>query len=150
MLFYLFVFLHQATAQMAPPALGTVAQDDPVRLLILEALRILRSDHFEDYFDLFTDDAVWMMPNSKKDIGLEEARSFYGFTDKFRFDQQADVEELVVERDWAFARITFDGYLRSKHDDSPPLRSVSRHIWVMRREGRGWKIARDIWNTPRD
>tara|TARA_B100000676_G_scaffold216429_1_gene213072 strand:- start:200 stop:607 length:408 start_codon:yes stop_codon:yes gene_type:complete len=135
---------------MAPPALGTVARDDPVRLLILEALRIIRSDHFSDYFDLFCDDAVWMMPNSKRDIGLEEARSFYRFTEKFRFDQQADVEELVVDGGWAFARITFDGYLRPKHDDAPPLRSVSRHIWILRREASGWKIARDIWNTPRD
>ncbi|MFT7685902.1 MAG: hypothetical protein ACI9FB_001247, partial [Candidatus Azotimanducaceae bacterium] len=32
-----------------------------VKSLILEALAIIRSDNFERYFDLFTEDAVWMM-----------------------------------------------------------------------------------------
>ena len=135
---------------MAPPALSTVPQDDPVRVLMLKALAAIRSDHFADYFDLFAEDAVWMMPNARQDVGLEQARSFYRFTDKFRFDQKAEVDELVVSDDWAFARVTFDGYLRPKYDQSAPLRSVSRHIWIMRKGANGWKIVRDIWNTPRD
>ncbi len=134
-----------------PPALNSVqAKDDAVRLLVLQALDLIRSDHFDDYFDLFTADAVWMMPNAFADVGMTQARRFYRFTEKFRFDQTATVEELVVSGDWAFARISFDGYLRPKVGDSAPLRSVSRHLWVMRNDRGKWKIARDIWNTPRD
>lgn len=136
---------------MSPPALTSVPDSyEDVKKLILDALNIIRSDNFDPYFDLFTDDAVWMMPNSYKDISIDEARNFYGFTSKFRFDQQASIEELVVSGDWAFARVSFDGYLRAKHDTSAlPLRSVSRHIWILRRETDGqWKIARDIWNNP--
>ena len=61
------------------------------------------------------------------------------------------VDEVVVSGDAAFVRVSFDGYLRPKVDDgSPPLRSVSRHIWILRRQTDGnWKIARDIWNTPK-
>lgn len=120
-------------------------------MLILNAIEIIRSDNFEDYFDLFADDAVWMMPSNVKDVGLDEARSFYGFTKKFRFDQKVLIDELIVTDDWAYARLTFDGYLRSKFDDSaPPLRSVSRHVWILRRQlDDTWKIARDIWNTPK-
>lgn len=139
------------------PALSEVTgnnakkDDDAVRLLVLQALEIIRSDNFDAYFDLFADDAVWMMPSSFADVGKEEARRFYRFTKKFRFDQQTVVEELVVTGDWAYVRVSFDGYLRAKFDDtSPPLRSVSRHVWILRRQLDGnWRITRDIWNTPK-
>ncbi len=137
---------------MAPALSNVDIEDQSVKALVLSALEIIRSDDFDRYFDLFTEDAVWMMPSSYGDVHAEEARSFYGFTSKFRFDQETTVEELVVADDWAFARISFDGYLRAKLDDgAPPLRSVSRHIWIMRRELDGsWKISRDIWNNPKD
>ena len=134
------------------PALARVREaDEAVRSLILEALNVIRSDDFDRYFDLFTDDAVWMMPSSFKDVHLDQARSFYRFTHKFRFDQETAVDEVVVSGNWAYVRVSFDGYLRPKIDDgSPPLRSVSRHIWILKKQADGiWKIARDIWNTPK-
>lgn len=134
------------------PALSKISSDDDaVRLLILQAFEIIRSDDFDRYFDLFTDDAVWMMPSSYEDIRIEDARSFYRFTSKFRFDQETRVDELVITGDWAYVRVGFDGYLRAKYDDgAPPLRSVSRHIWILQKQVDGaWKISRDIWNNPK-
>ncbi len=126
--------------------------DEAVRRLVLQALDCIRSDHFERYFDLFSDDAVWMMPSKFRDVRIDEARSFYRFTEKFRFDQESVVEEIVVSDGWAWVRVGFDGYLRPKVDDgSPPLRSVSRHIWILGKQPDGsWKIVRDIWNNPKD
>jgi len=135
------------------PALSEVSNDDDaVRHLILQALEIIRSDDFGRYFDLFTDDAVWMMPSSCQDVHVDEAKSFYSFTKKFRFDQETSVDEVVIADDWAYVRVGFDGYLRSKFDeDAPPLRSISRHIWILRKLNDGsWKISRDIWNNPKD
>ncbi|MEX0941035.1 MAG: DUF4440 domain-containing protein [Pseudomonadales bacterium] len=134
------------------PALSRVTTDDGVRRLILRALEVIRSDNFEEYFDLFSDDAVWMMPSSYKDVHKDEARSFYGFTRKFRFDQESSIDELVVLDDWAYVRVSFDGYLRPKSDaTSPPLRSISRHIWILQRQpDDSWKIVRDIWNNPKE
>ena len=134
------------------PALARVREEDEaVKDIILEALDVIRSDDFDRYFDLFTEDAVWMMPSSFKDVHQDEARSFYRFTRKFKFDQETAVDEVVVSDDWAYVRVSFEGYLRSKVDDgSPPLRSVSRHIWILKKQVDGsWKIARDIWNTPK-
>ena len=134
------------------PALARVrAEDEAVRSLILEALDVIRSDDFDRYFDLFADDAVWMMPSSFNDVHQTEARSFYRFTRKFKFDQETSVDEVVVSDDWAYVRVSFNGYLRPKMEDgAPPLRSVSRHIWILQRQPDGaWKIARDIWNTPK-
>lgn len=136
-----------------PPAVTEVTDDYAgVRYLILEAIDVIRSDNFERYFDLFTDDAVWMMPSSYRDVPKEQARAFYRFTDKFRFDQEVSIEELVVEGDWAFVRLSFDGFLRPKGDPTDrPLRSISRHLWVLQRQRDGeWRIARDIWNNPKD
>lgn len=140
---------------MSPPALSRISSPskayDDVKKLLLEALRIIRSDDFTPYFDLFSDDAVWMMPSSFKDIGKEEAKSFYGFTKKFRFDQEIAIEELNIVDDMAYVRLSFDGYLRAKNDaTAPPLRSVSRHLWILRKQPQGeWKITRDIWNNPK-
>lgn len=136
---------------MAPALAKVSEEDEAVKALILEALDVIRSDDFDRYFELFTDDAVWMMPSSFKDVHQDEARSFYRFTRKFKFDQETAVDEVVVAGDWAYVRVSFDGYLRPKVDDgSPPLRSVSRHIWILQRQAdNSWKIARDIWNTPK-
>ncbi|MBO6555434.1 MAG: DUF4440 domain-containing protein [Pseudomonadales bacterium] len=136
---------------MAPALARVREEDEAVKELILEALDVIRSDDFDRYFDLFAEDAVWMMPSSFKDVHQDEARSFYRFTSKFKFDQETAVDEVVVSGDVAYVRVSFDGYLRPKVDDgSPPLRSVSRHIWILRRQSDGsWKIARDIWNTPK-
>ncbi len=135
------------------PALAKLEeQHSGVKRAILAALAGLRSDEFEHYFDCFTEDAVWMMPSKNHDVGIDEARKFYGFTKNFRFDQEVSVEELVVESDLAVVRLSFDGYLRSKKDESAaPLRSISRHIWVLRQCADGeWRISRDIWNNPKD
>ena len=136
---------------MAPALARVREEDEAVKDIILEALDVIRSDDFDRYFDLFTEDAVWMMPSSFKDVDQDEARSFYRFTRKFKFDQETAVDEVVVSDDWAYVRVSFEGYLRSKVDDgSLPLRSVSRHIWILKKQVDGsWKIARDIWNTPK-
>ncbi len=144
-----------ATKHMSPPALSKVTNPSEdyqrVSKLILEALRVIRSDDFPPYFDLFTDDAVWMMPSNFRDVGKEEAKTFYRFTKKFRFDQETAIEELNIVEDMAYVRVSFDGYLRAKNDESaPPLRSVSRHLWILRKQLDGeWKITRDIWNNPK-
>ena len=134
------------------PVLSSLESDyEAVKALVFKALIVIRSDHFEDYFDLFAADAVWMMPSSNKDVSLEEAKGFYGFTRNFWFDQQTNIEELVVSEDMAFVRVSFDGYLRAKKNASvAPLRSVSRHIWILRRQAdNNWLITRDIWNNPK-
>ena len=101
------------------PVLSSLESDyEAVKALVFKALIVIRSDHFEDYFDLFAADAVWMMPSSNKDVSLEEAKGFYGFTRNFWFDQQTNIEELVVSEDMAFVRVSFDGYLRSKKNAS--------------------------------
>ncbi|MEE8206731.1 MAG: nuclear transport factor 2 family protein, partial [Nitrospinaceae bacterium] len=122
-----------------------------IRDLIEQAAQSLQSDHFDDYLDLYTDDAVWMIPSSFMDMHISEARLFYGFTEKFRFDQNLTVNEIIVSGDWAFARISLDGHLRAKQDEqSAPLRSISRHMWIFQRQQDGsWRIARDIWNNPK-
>lgn len=137
---------------MADPVLRQAGQDEEVvQALIDRALEITQSDDFDRYFDLFTDDARWMMPSSFKDVGVEEAKSFYGFTRKFRFEQKTSVEEVLLSGDLACARISLDGYLKPKTDAAAvPLRSISRHIWILQRQADGeWKISRDIWNNPR-
>ena len=94
---------------MAPALARVREEDEAVKALILEALDVIRSDDFDRYFDLFTEDAVWMMPSSFRDVHQDEARSFYRFTRKFRFDQETAVDEVVVADDWAYVRVSLTG-----------------------------------------
>jgi len=131
---------------------NSASDEDSIRALIEEAFTIIKSGNFDPYFELFTEDAVWMLPSDFSDVGREKARSFYGFTKKFRFDQESIINEIGVSGDLAFARISLRGFLRPKDDpDGTPLKSVSRHIWLIERQSDGqWKITRDIWNNPKD
>ena len=136
---------------MAPALAKLDRQYSGVKRAVLEALAALRSDNFDTYFDSFTPDAVWMMPSKNHDVGIDEARKFYGFTKNFWFDQETSIDELKISGDQAYVRVSFDGYLRPKKDENAkPLRSVSRHIWILERQTDGaWKITRDIWNNPK-
>jgi ketosteroid isomerase-like protein len=126
--------------------------ESSARQLILAGIRCLQSDQFEAYFELFSEDAIWMMPSRFGDVGINEARKFYNFTHKFSFEQESTIEELRVFDDWGFARLSFDGYLVAKQDSgAAPIRSISRHLWIIARQPSGqWKITRDMWNNPRD
>ena len=53
---------------------------EALQQLILRAIEIIRSDDFDQYFNLFTDDAVWMMPSSYDDVYKEEARNCLLYT----------------------------------------------------------------------
>lgn len=119
--------------------------------IVAMAIEAIRSDNFMSYFDFFSEDALWMMPNSSEDVNSEEAKKFYRFTEKFRFDQQVSVNEILLSENIAVVRVSFDGYLVAKSDvTAVPMRSVSRHIWVLKKQVSGkWKIIRDIWNNPK-
>ena len=129
----------------------SLSSEDAARDMVNRALAVTQSDNFAPYFDFFTDDARWMMPSSFNDVGLEKAKSFYSFTEKFRFEQNLHIDELIVTGDLAVARISLDGYLKHKFDaQASLLRSVSRHIWLLKRQPNGdWKIHCDIWNNPK-
>ena len=127
--------------------------DDELRVqhLVLDAINRTQSDDFDRFFDLFTPEATWMLPSQVADVGLKEAKQFYRFTRKFRFEQQVNIDEVRVFAEVAFARLTFDGYLVPKADPtSGSIRSVSRHLWMMRKDvAEGWRLDRVIWNTPK-
>ena len=122
-----------------------------VQHLVLDAINRTQSDNFDRFFDLFTPEATWMLPSQVTDVGLEEAKQFYRFTRNFRFEQQVNIDEVRVFDDVAFARLTFDGYLVPKVEPtSGSIRSVSRHLWMMRKGlSGGWLLDRVIWNTPK-
>lgn len=137
---------------MTNQILPVVTQDErKVREVIERAVFTLHTEPIDAYFEFYAKDAVWMIPSSYRDISFEEAKSFYGFTGKFRFDQKLTINEVRVADDWAFARISLEGYLRPRGEANvAPLRSISRHMWILERQPDGnWLITRDIWNNPR-
>jgi len=138
-------------SEQAPRKIQT-EDERRVQRLLLSAINCTQSDDFFSYFDLFAADAVWMMPSSRQDVRLNEAKKFYRFTEKFRFEQQVTIDEVAVFDQRGFARVSFDGYLVPKRDSSaPPLRSVSRHLWLFAKDSLGqWLLTRDIWNNPRE
>ena len=128
----------------------TTADSAAVMALIERVQQLAQMGDIDAYLDLYTEDAVWMLPDRFTDVGKEEARSFYSFLERYTFDQELTVNEIQVAGDWAFARLSVDGYIRPRVDvDAEPIRAITRHLWLFRRQPDGsWKLARDIFNTP--
>lgn len=140
------------TACVQDPESSTDVEADS--LAVLELVNRIQetagAGNFDAYFDLYTDDAVWMFPDDFEDVGKEGARDAYGFVERYTFDQETTINEIQVMGDWAFARLSFDGYIRPRPNiDAEPVRAISRHLVLMQRQPDGsWKFARDIFNNP--
>jgi uncharacterized protein (TIGR02246 family) len=109
-----------------------------------------RAGDLDAFMANFADDAVLMLSDRLGDANKEDVREYFGFLTDYAFDQKISKDEIQVCGDWAFARVTFDGYLNPKPGiEGEPSRVVSRHFMVLKREQDGiWKLARDMWIRP--
>ena len=109
-----------------------------------------RAGDLDRFLDCFEDDAIWMLDDRPYDAGKKHAREYFSFLTESAFDQEVTKDEIQVCGDWAFARVTFDGYLNPKPGvEGESYKVFSRHFMVFKRQGDNtWKLARDMWVMP--
>jgi uncharacterized protein (TIGR02246 family) len=152
---------HKLSAVLAPvlvlsacfqPQLPPVDEDvDAIKAIFERVVLSAEEGDLEGYLALYTDDAVWMFKDRLEDAGKDEVRQRYRFMEEYSFDQKVSLDEIVVAGDWAFVRLTADGWLVPKPGvDGDRRRAVSRHLTIARRQSDGsWKLARDIFVNPK-
>ena len=108
-----------------------------------------RAGDLDAFMANFSDDAVLMLEDRMGDANKKDIREYFEFLNDYYFDQEISKDEIQICGDWAFARVTFDGYLHPKPNvDGESDRVVSRHFMMLRRENGDWKFARDVWIFP--
>jgi len=123
-----------------------------IQALFDKVLVLASAGDADSLLELYTNDAIWMLPDRWQDSKKKEASSFYQeFFDWATLDREnyrIQLDEVIVAGEWAFVRHTDQGELITK-DDGKRIQQGSRHISILHRQSDGsWKIARDIFNNP--
>lgn len=102
------------------------------------------SEDLAGYGDLYTEDALWMMPNVHDRRGIPDiVEGFAEYISYQKVDPVFTAEEIEVIGDFAYVIGVSVSTIRPK-DGSPSKMSKCREVWLMRKEGDQWKIARQI------
>lgn len=108
-----------------------------------------RTGNLDAFMANFAEDAVLMLDDRIGDANKEDIREYFEFLDDYYFDQIVSKDEIQICGDWAFARLTFDGYLHPKPEtEGESERVVSRHFMMFHRDADDWKVIRDVWIFP--
>jgi ketosteroid isomerase-like protein len=129
-----------------------IQQDPDVNAVsaVIDSFRAAgRAGDLDAFMANFADDAVLMLDDRMEDANKEDIREYFEFLGGSYFDQKISKDEIQICDGWAFARVTFDGYLHPKpNEDGESCRVVSRHFMMFKRGNKNWKLARDVWIFP--
>lgn len=121
---------------------------DSIRQVLANNASVINRGDLEGWISQFTEDAVFMMPNSEplygRGAGRELARAWYENLD---MEFEHSVDEIEVHGDWAFARWNYVGNYTPKAGGEPIL-DKAKEIWILRRQADGsWKCSHIIYNS---
>lgn len=125
--------------------------DDQVAAVRAVTAAIIRADNagdLEAVIELYTEDAILLPPGNAPIRGRPAIRQHYARL--FRqndLDVSIESEETRVAGEWAFDRGRTRGQAQPK-DGGPVVLIDDTYVMLLRRDaGRGWRIARLIWNA---
>jgi uncharacterized protein (TIGR02246 family) len=131
-----------------------IQQDPDVNAVsaVIDSFRAAgRAGDLDAFMANFADDAVLMLDDRMGDANKDDIREYFEFLGDYFFDQIVSKDEIQICGDWAFARLTFDGYLHPKPEtDGESDRVVSRHFMMFKRDNDIWKVIRDMWIFPNE
>jgi uncharacterized protein (TIGR02246 family) len=99
---------------------------------------------------LYTADGVFMPAGFPTAEGRDAVRASYtGIFGMIRLNVRFAIDEISVEGDLAFARTRSVGTVTVLGTDTGTAApEENRELFVLRRMGEGWKIARYLFNKP--
>jgi len=129
-----------------PPC--TEADMEAIKKLEEEFTAAFKRGDADAMTSMMTDDAVAMLPGVPTAVGREACRSLWEevLSQQTLETHSVSLEEVVVDRGWAFVRATTETVFRI--GDGEPQEAAGKYINILQRQADGsWKIARDIWNS---
>ncbi len=123
--------------------------EQDVTSVLQEVLARFEAADADGLLALYSEDAVWMLPNRGDDLDKPAALAYYReLFERMRPSDYTASRELKVAGDFAFARVTYRGTLTMVGSEDTRV-GLSRHITVLRREPDGsWRVLWDIFNLP--
>jgi uncharacterized protein (TIGR02246 family) len=121
---------------------------DQIRQVFEEAYpQYMRTKDMAGYVSMYTEDAVWMPPNSPDRYGIPEIMEGFANTIKDKdIDPVFSAEEIEVMGDFGYIMGYSLATIQTK--DSSTSNAVKyRALWLMKKEHGSWKVYRQIWNT---
>jgi uncharacterized protein (TIGR02246 family) len=108
---------------------------------------MLSSGDLDGWIKQFTEDAVFMPPDSPVVIGKAAGREFARPSyENFDAEYSITVNEIEVVGDWAFARWSFTSEVTPKSGGDTTKRS-GKEIWILKRQPDGsWRCSHIIYN----
>ncbi|MCB8762121.1 nuclear transport factor 2 family protein [Planktothrix agardhii] len=104
----------------------------------------IRSCDLQGYADMYTEDALWMMPNVPDRHGVPEiVEGFAESVAKQDIDSNLTAEEIEVIGDFGYV-LGISLSTIYPQDGSPSKQLKCREVWLMKKEQEEWKISRQI------
>ena len=130
------------------PAADVEADIEAIKALLAHNSSGINSGDLEGWINQFTEDAIFMPPNSAvlkgKEAVREFARPWYEHLD-MEFD--LTIDEIEVHGNWAFARWSYSGRYTPKAGGET-IQDNGKEIWILKRQSDGsWKCSHIIWNS---
>jgi len=123
------------------------SDEDDVKDVITKMDAALNTNNFDEFLDLFVDDAVEMPDSEPALVGIEAVRIrdgnfFANYTDNI----SQNVEDLIIDGDLAVLRLSYHEEVTPK-SGGPTVVYVGKGIVVLERQSDGqWKVSMNIWN----
>jgi uncharacterized protein (TIGR02246 family) len=127
----------------------STADKQAIEKLINQYGEAIKSSSVEKVLAVFTSDGVLMAPGAPTATGTEQLKGTYEYVfGALKLDLQFTVLEIVVEKNYAFARSTSAGTttVLANNQAGP---DAYRELFVFRNEGGSWKIARYMYNKEK-
>ena len=124
------------------------ADVDAIALARRAFLSGMANDDVDAMVDLLTEDGQAYPPHEPALIGKEANRAWHEERiAQFRTDFSVSTDELLGDGDLGVERFSYVLTLTPR-EGGDPVEDRGRCIWIWRREGDSWKVARAMWNGP--
>jgi uncharacterized protein (TIGR02246 family) len=131
------------------PMSGSAAEHEAIKNTMLSYEAALNASSTEAAMALYTEDAVFMVPNNPSAVGKVAVRQAYdavfkAITLKVKF---AIAELVVVAPQWAFVRTNSAGTQKINVTDATSI-EANQELFIFRKDNDGkWRIARYAFST---
>lgn len=124
------------------------ANDDAIRFMLQQYSKALNDADTTEVMQLYTEDGVFMPPNSPSSVGAEAIRQAYDAVfASIRLTVVFTIEEVhQIAPEWAFARTNSSGSVLI-HATGETTAEANQELFVLRNVEGAWKIARYCFAT---
>ncbi len=138
----------QAEEVAEEPVVDIEADVEAIKALFAHNSTVITSGDLDGWIAQFTEDVIFMPPNSGilkgKEAGREFARPWY---EQLNMEFDISVDEIEVHDNWAFARWSYKGLYTPK-TGGETIQENGKEIWILKRQFDGsWKCSHIIWNS---